>query len=240
MKRITITLISMLFALTLSAQTTYVLLAGVSNYGTGNPEHNLQSTTRDVKDMTAIFKQFPNTKTVTITSKYATAENITKKLNAILTLAKKNDRIFFFFSGHGGDDNMVCYQGGLYNYGSLMKLFAKAKTDQVYAFIDCCNAGCAKKYADDATYTANHPMTFFLASRGEEYSKEDASLLRNGYFTQALLKGLRGMSDSNEDRAVTVSELYKYVYNEVVKINPEQHPQLVSSKDALDAVILKW
>lgn len=238
MKRIAITLISMLFALTLSAQTTYVLLAGISNYD--DPRNNLMSSTRDVKDLKAVFDQFSNTKTVLITSKYATAENITKKLNAILTLAKKEDRIFFFYSGHGIKDNMVCYHGGLYNYGALLKMFAKAKTDQVYAFFDCCFSGSAKKFAENTAYTSNHKMTLFLASRDDEVSVEDHNLIRNGFFTQALLKGLRGMSDKNHDKAVTVSELYAYIYQDVLKQNDEQHPQLVCSKDALDAVLLQW
>lgn len=238
MKRFAITLISMIFALTLSAQTTYVLLTGVSNYN--DPVNNLQSTTKDVKDLAAIFKQFPNTKTVMLTSKHATAENVTKKLKAILTLAKKEDRIIFFFSGHGSTDNMVYYNGGFYNYGSLINLFATAKTDKVYAFIDCCHSGFAKKYAEDPAYTSNHKMTLFLASREEEKSREDSQLLRNGLFTQSLLNGLRGLCDSNKDKAVTVSELYTYMYKEVLKLNPEQHTQLVCTKDALDAVLLKW
>ena len=237
MKRFAITLISMLFALTLSAQTTYVLLTGVSNYN--DPKNNLQSTTKDVKDLAAIFKQFPNTKTVMLTSKHATAENVTKKLKAILTLAKKEDRIIFFFSGHGSTDNMVYYNGGFYNYGSLIKLFATAKTDKVYAFIDCCHSGTAKKFAEDPAYTSNHKMTLFLATRDDEFSKDNV-LLRNGIFTQLLLNGLRGLSDSNKDKAITVSELYTYMYKEVLKVEPRQHTQLVCTKDALDAVLLKW
>lgn len=240
MKRITLALIAMLIALTVSAQTNYVLITGVSNYGTGNPDHNLVSTTKDAKDLSKLFRQMPNTKVTVLTSKYATAENVTKKLKAILTVAKKDDKIFFFFSGHGAKDNMVYYQGGMYNYGDFVKVLSKAKTSNIYCFIDCCNSGNAKGYIEDPAYSSNHDMTFFLASRDVENSREDPILLRNGFLTQALLKGLRGMSDTNKDKAVTVSELYTYVYNDVLKKNEEQHTQLVCPKNAVNSVLVKW
>ena len=78
----------LLIVLQVNAQRTYALLAGVSNYN--DTEVNLANTTKDVKEMQSVWKQ-QGAVVATITSKYATPENIMKKLDAIVKLAKAED-----------------------------------------------------------------------------------------------------------------------------------------------------
>ena len=86
MKKISLLLLTLLFVfLQVDAQRTYALLAGVSNYNAENV-NNLSNTTKDVKEMQAVFKK-QGAVVATITSKYATPENIMKKLDAIVKLA---------------------------------------------------------------------------------------------------------------------------------------------------------
>ena len=84
-------LLTLLFiVLQVNAQRTYALLAGVSNYN--DTEVNLANTTKDVKEMQSVWKQ-QGAVVATITSKYATPENIMKKLDAIVKLAYSKDKI---------------------------------------------------------------------------------------------------------------------------------------------------
>ena len=79
----------------------------------------------------------------------------------------------------------------------------------------------------------------FLSSRADEVSQE-SSLVGSGLLTNGVIKGLRGKADSNEDKKVTVMELFKYVHKDVQLHNNKQHPQLVTSKSLYDNVLMSW
>lgn len=82
-----------------------------------------------------------------------------------------------------------------------------------------------------------------MSSRADEYSIEHA-WVGHGFFTQALLKGLRGKADSNSDMKITVKELFVYVYNDVQhstsNMDASQHPQLIGVKAVAETVIVDW
>ena len=82
-----------------------------------------------------------------------------------------------------------------------------------------------------------------MASRSNELSWEN-QWLGNGFFSQAVLKGLRGKADANGDRKITVAELYKYVYADVTERTKSseapQHPQLIGPKRHFNVVLSKW
>ena len=108
------------------AQNTYVLLVGVSRYS--DQKANLNSTTKDVKDIKTVFDNQPNTIVSIVTSKYANHDNIVKKLNAIIQLAKPEDKIMFFFSGHGGDGGFLTYEMRIFPYQELVAILSKANS----------------------------------------------------------------------------------------------------------------
>lgn len=82
-----------------------------------------------------------------------------------------------------------------------------------------------------------------MSSRADEYSIEHP-WVGHGFFTQALLKGLRGKADANKDKKITVRELFNYVYNDVqhstANMEASQHPQLIGVKEVADAVVVDW
>lgn len=224
------------------AQKTYTLLSGVSNYGVDSI--NLHTTTKDVKQLQQVFKNQGFTNAI-VTSKYANHANIVTKLNAIVRLAKANDRIIFYFSGHGTPGGFVTSDRSLFNYQELVNILSKAKAKQVYCIIDACMSGSVKSIAANNFGVGNSQpsICFLTASDATELSRE-SSIVGHGYFTKALLKGLRGMSDKNSDRAITLAELFKYVYNDVTYRTKDQqqvqHPQLVCPASMQDEIITKW
>ena len=242
MKKLSIMMVLMMaFVISASSQKTYVLLAGVSNYGVDSI--NLYNTTKDVKTLKKVMERQGFT-CAKITSKNANHDNIVKKLDAIIRLAKPDDKIIFYFSGHGTPGGFVPYDRSLFNYQELVNILKKAKAKNVFCFIDACMSGSVATISNNnfGIGQAKPNLCFMTASSATEYSMED-NLIGHGYFTKALLKGLRGMSDKNKDKQVTLKELYRYVYNDVVsrtKDDTPQHPQLFCTDSMNKEVLTKW
>lgn len=232
----------LLMAISMQAQKTYVLLAGVSNYGVDSI--NLYNTTKDVKDLKKVFDKQEYT-TAVITSQNAYGDNIRTKLNAIVRLAKHTDKIIFYFSGHGTPGGFVPYDRTLFNYQELVDILKKTKAKHVYCFIDACMSGSVKSISSNnfGIGNAGPAICFMTASNATELSMED-SFVGHGYFTKALLKALRGMSDKDKNKQVTLKEVFHYVYNDVVYRTKNhkqvQHPQLICLDEMKSTVLTKW
>ncbi len=235
---------------------TFVLAAGVSNYShPQNLQNNLAGCTKDVKR----FKQVMQTQTndiTTLTSSYATAANIKEKLRAIANRAGASDRIVFFFSGHGAP-SALCVYDGLLPYTELLDILGSSDAGEKILYIDVCHAGSIADAATtgDGTRGAGRPSgasgwsaramrqagtAFLVSSRPDEYSI-DGSNIGAGFFTQALIKGLRGKADRNRDRQITVKELFDYMYRDVVRRSgQQQHPQLIAPRSMYEVVLTSF
>lgn len=229
----------MLVAFSIQAQKTYALLAGVSNYG--DPNINLSNTTKDVKRLNTIFKS-QEFVTAMITSQNANHDNIVKKLQAIVRLAKPDDKIIFFFSGHGSPGGFVPSDRSFFNYQELVDILKKAKAKNVFCFIDACMSGSVKTIsANNFGIGNNYPRICFMTSSDANELSRESSLVGNGFFTKALIKGLKGMSDKNTDKSITLGELYNYIYKDVVHRTSgsqnEMHPQLLCP-DSMKGIVL--
>ncbi len=241
MKKILFTLFLVLTLAFSSGARTFVLIAGVSNYGDENI--NLSQTTKDAKR----FKEVMLTQTrdiTTLTSSYATKNNIKEKLRAICNRAGSDDRIVFFFSGHGMPSAFCAYDGAFY-YSDLVSLLGSSSAKEKICFIDACHAGSLAEDAasDNANRNWNNRtmrapgQAFFVSSRPEEYSIE-SGWIGAGFFTQALIKGLRGAADKDHNREVTVKELFNYMYKDIVRRSgDQQHPQLIAPREMYPVVV---
>lgn len=236
----------LVLALTLcsaNAQRTYVLVTGVSRYQ--NQDNNLQQATKDAKAFKAVMEQ--HTKDVTIlTSMYANHSNILAKLRAICNRATSQDRIVFYFSGHGFPGGIVAYDKAIY-YQEITQLLASSAAKDKIVYVDACHAGSVANKNATGSYDVvksaaiNSNMIFFMSCRGDEYSRESA-WIGKGYFTKSLLKGLRGKADVDGDKAITVIELFNYIYKDVLNSTQDrpQHPQLIAPKSCHNHVLLQW
>lgn len=239
MKRITVTILSLLLITLVCNARTFVLATGVSNYGI--EDVNLSQTTKDAKR----FKEVMSTQTKDITlltSKNVTKANVLEKLRAICNRAQKGDQIVFFYSGHGMPGAICGYDQPIL-YDDIVNVLSSSSASQKICYIDACHAG-SMANATDTDWTKNvkelKDQIFFVSCRADEYSSE-SPFLGAGYFTQALLKGLRGKSDSDNNKEITVLELFKYIYGDVLKRSKEkQHPQLIAPKSLYDVVVAKW
>ena len=226
MKKLLISMMVLLAAcLGTRAQQTYALITGVSSYQ--NSDMNLGNTTKDAKDLKRVLDKL-GVKSALLTSKYANRANIAEKLNKIVSVAKPEDKIMFFFSGHGST-GVFCTYDELFPYTELVSILSKAKAKEIYCFVDACMSGSVQDISSQGyNWAQNKSMMFFMGCRPEEFSYENA-WIGNGFFTKALLKGLRGKGSDNG--TITVRSLFDYIYKDVTAHTRDyqqvQHPQLI-------------
>ena len=218
---------------------TYVLATGVSNYNNPNI-NNLAQATKDTKAFAALAKsKYPDTSI--LTSSNANVANVKEKLQAILNRAGENDQVIFFFSGHGGN-GFIALVDNVLRYSDLIAMAEKSKAGHITYFIDACLSGSAlnaMKAAKDRN-ALNPNLSMMVSSRGTESSLEN-KWVGAGFFTQALIKGLRGMADDNNDKNISLKEVFKYTFNDVTaRTKSEQHPQLFSPEKEQSNVLMSW
>ncbi|MDE6284004.1 MAG: caspase family protein [Muribaculaceae bacterium] len=239
MKRLILCLAAIIAISVLSMQArTYVLSVGVSKQGIEGV-NDLGQTTKDAKSFKKLMES--HSKDITLlTSKYATKNGILSSLKKIADTATANDRIYFYFSGHGGE-GVICAYDDLVTYDEIVKALAPSKSPMIVCFIDACHSGSAVNGVGNAVAaTGKKNIAFFTGCRPNEYSWENP-FVGAGYFTQSILKGLRGKSDADGDKRITVKELFKYCYNDVVtRSKGEQHPQLIAPEKIQNAALIKW
>lgn len=207
------------------AQTTYALIAGVSAYQ--NSEMNLGNTTKDAKDLKRVLDQL-GVKSALLTSKYANYDNIASKLEKIVSVAKSGDKIMFFFSGHGAPGNFCTYDQ-LFPYSKLVDILSKAKAKEIYCFVDACHSGSVQETTTgNYDWANNRNMIFCMGCKPNEFSYE-SGWVGNGFFSKALLKGLRGKA--SRDGKITLRTLFDYIYKDVTahthQYKQPQHPMLI-------------
>ena len=237
----TLFIIVMLLAVTLcQAQRTYVYCVGISDYpGT---ENDLPMTAPTAKKIAKLFKEHYQDVSLT-TSSYATYSEITGALRRIARQAKAGDRIIFFYSGHGYPGGLVAYDNNI-PYDVLIDIFKDCKADMKLMLIEACHSGSvAGGNSGSLSWSelARDPsMVFLMSSKADEYSLGDR-LMSFGMMGNALEKGLRGLGDSDKNREITVEELFRYIYSDVMlHSQKQQHPQLIASKSMYPMVVLSW
>lgn len=222
---------------------TYVLSVGVGKQGTGC--NDLSMTPNDAIDFANLMKKHTNDVTM-VTSANATKDNIIAKLRQIADAATEQDRIYFLFSGHGGTGLIVAYDDFI-TYDEIVNILNKSKSPMCVCFIDACMSGSAVTGTGNAlAANGKKNVAFLTACRPEEVSFENPTIGR-GVLAQSIIKGMRGKSDADGDKRITLKELFKYVYNDVVKRTgpdtqyPEvQHPQLIAPANIQEAALVVW
>lgn len=218
----------------------YVLSVGVSK--SYNANNDLPQASRGAQQF-ADAMRLQTKDIILLTSKNATASAIRQKLNDIVSRAGKEDRIVFFHEGHG-------YPGGLcavdenISYEELAKTLDKSKANLKLVFLGGCHSGSAKnagilEYGDQA---------WFTVAREDEYGAEYAG--GPIYFGQSVAKGLRGKADFDGDYDVTITELFKYIYNDLrnkqskaeksqLQRRVDFHPTLIAPKALHSRVVIR-
>lgn len=233
-------------------ENTYAIVIGVADYKNYTPgDGDLNYTINDATSFAAFLKSkkggsVPASNIVLLTDAKASKANIIAKAKALFGKAKKNDRVIFYFSGHGDKGCFVPYDAGdmgdcLLYFNEIKSIFRCAKCNTKLLFADACFSGSMKtellskanmkKSLEKSIKAAsNMNIAVMMSCQDDEFSIESSDL-GQGLFTYYLMEGLGGKANRDGNKYITVQELYYYVYHKVQNRNRNQTPELFGKFD---------
>lgn len=223
-------------SLALAYNNTYAIIIGVADYKNFAPgDGDLHYTVKDASSFAAFLKSknggsVPASNIILLTNSQASKADIIAKGKALFGKAKKDDRVIFYFSGHGSKGCFLPYDAddwgnNLLYFSEVKSVFRAAKCDTKLLFADACFAGSMKGVTSSKEAfkknlkkgfkdAKNMNIAVMMSCQGNETSMELGSL-QQGLFTYYLMEGLGGKANRDGNKFVTIQELYYYVYHKV-------------------------
>jgi hypothetical protein len=181
----------------------------------------------------------------------ATHENIVRAMKDVYGRAGKDDLVFLYFSGHGLKGAFLPSDFDGFNnrleHREINAILAQSKAKYKLCIADACHSGSLMAMKSDdptgplnkyyeALASAESGTALIMSSKSEETSLESSGL-RQGVFSHFLIRGLKGEADANNDRIVTIEELYQYIHTNVRRYTGNrQSPTLEGDFDPKMAV----
>ena len=241
MKRFLFSCLLMILGMSLSvtAQKTYTLVTAISNYDQSlRPDcGDLPMVTVAAQNLRRVLSKH-STSLAMLTGKNANHDNILAKLRSVCAAAGTNDRVIFYYGGHGSPGSICAFDKDV-SFAEVIPIFKRSKAQQIICFFESCYSGTA--ISDKWNVSECRNLIMFTSSRPNEVSYGDGNMTVSGFFGKGLQNGLRGMCDVNKDRNITVIELFNYIYHYVTRRTySHQHPQLVTSADNFGQILVSW
>ncbi len=205
----------------------WAVIVGVSSY---NHMPTLRYTDDDAYRMFAFLKSpeggaLTDEQIKVLIDEEATKQNIENTMREVYSKAGPNDLIMLYFSGHGlkGSFLPIDYDG--YNnklpHEDVNKILNESQAKYKLCIADACHSGSllAMKSGEisnalESYYKslaqAQAGTALLMSSKSDETSLESSGL-RQGVFSHFLIRGLKGEADSNNDKIVTMKELFDFV-----------------------------
>lgn len=204
----------------------YALVVGVANY----PHMpSLKYTDDDAYQMYAFLKSpeggaIPDDKIKVLIDDNASRNNILIAMEQLFSKADANDVVFLYMSGHGLDGSFIPADfdgfGNNIPYKEITKIIDASEAKSKICIADACHSGSlvsAKtpyqasldNYMQSLEQTAGG-TALMMSSAAEEVSLEYSGL-RQGVFSHFLLKGMKGEADTDRNKIVTITELYRFI-----------------------------
>lgn len=217
-----------------SYENTYAVIVAVADYKNFSAEKgDLNYTINDAKK----FYEFlisseggsvPTENIVYLTNASASKASIIVKARMLFSKAKNNDRVIFYFSGHGDRGCFLPYDvdafgNNLLYFSEIKSIFRCAKCNYKFLFADACFSGSMKdvktetvqqNIAKESQDVSNMNIAVMMSCSDNETSWESGSI-QQGYFTYFLIRGLAGEANRDGSNYVTIQELFYYVYEKV-------------------------
>lgn len=175
----------------------------------------------------------------------ANRENIIKTLKTTFAEADANDVILLYFAGHGINGYYLPFDSDGYknriSYDEIKRILESSQAKHKLCIADACYSGSllAQRSAFGesldlfySTFEKTKGGTAFLLSSKQEETSLESTGMRQGIFSHYLINGLKGASDSNKDRIITIKELYDYISYQVKKSTAfAQNPVIAGNYD---------
>ncbi len=209
----------------------WAVVVGVSSY---NHMPTLRYTDDDAYRMYAFLKSpeggaLPDNQIRILIDEDATKEHITKTMKDIFGQADANDLVFLYFSGHGLKGSFLPIDFDGFNnkleHQEINSLLKQSPAKYKLCIADACHSGSLLAMKSGAVRNvledyykslaqADPGTALIMSSKSDETSLESSGL-RQGVFSHFLIRGLKGEADVNENKIVTIQELYDYIEEKV-------------------------
>lgn len=177
-----------------------------------------------------------------LTNEQATAGRIAEALDGLIEIAKEEDQVIIYFSGHGDVEGkkisqpgfLLCWDapsrvymgGGTYSLSFLQEVVSTLSIQnkaKVIVITDACHAGklAGSQIGGAQLTSANLAKQYanevkMLSCQPNEYSIEGEQWGGGrGAFSYNLVEALYGLADSNNDLFVTLQEISRYLEDQV-------------------------
>lgn len=143
--------------------------------------------------------------------------------------------VVFYYSGHSDDGGLLLGRERI-GYPELRRELDQLEADVRIAILDSCASGAftrlkgGKRRApflfDGSTRVTGHA---FLTSSSASEAAQESDRIGGSFFTHYLVSGLRGAADASGDRKITLTEAYRFAFDETLARTAQtkfgsQHP----------------
>lgn len=247
--RLFFTLTILFLPVLLRAQTTYAVIVGVDVYRLEPARNNLRFSDDDARNFYQFLRSpvggsVPGTNLLLLTGSRATHSNIVRALS-LFACARPEDRVIFYFSGHGTPGAFVPHDfdpqtDRILTHQTVKAAFRASRARTKFCLADACFSGSIRTKPTQPTSAPgldNAPnVVVFMASRPHELSVE-MPRLGQGVFTHFLIKGLQGYADTDQDRQVSIYELYAYTRQGVGRLTGGRQTPIVYGRFPKDLIL---
>lgn len=161
----------------------------------------------------------------------ATKERIVEAMRDVFTKAGPNDLVFLYYSGHGLKGSFLPIDFDGFNnrleHKEINEILEESPAKYKLCIADACHSGSllAMKSGSATNILESYYETLakaeagtalIMSSKSEETSLESSGL-RQGVFSHFLIRGLKGEADTDQNKVITVGELFAYINDNVRK-----------------------
>jgi hypothetical protein len=224
---------------------TYAVVVGISNYklaGQPNQITNLNFCDDDANLFYSFLKSsaggsVPESNIALLIDNNASKANILDQMDKMFARSGPNDRVIFYFAGHGNNGYFIPYDMDTYKSNSnlfhkeVKEAFRKCRAKTRLCFADACRSGSMKYREEEASASPQRSapevrsfedseagLVVLMATRPYQNAGENTNII-HGYFTKFLVDGLQGKADKNTDQIVTIKEAYDYLFLNLAEIS---------------------
>jgi uncharacterized caspase-like protein len=211
----------------------YAVIIGIDDYDT-NPLQFCVNDAKSVKDAIRDKANFLNDNIYLLTSeKNNTVKDITGKLLEVISKIKQNfnkgeDSIFFYFAGHGFQDDgqsYLAFHDSKYPIADVHNIFKDLSPKMQFYVIDACESGNKtitrsvyqeKKNLIKELIENSSGILFLYACQADQTAKEDKTI-KHGLMTNYFLEAIKNEKLYDEDGILTPGRIQEYVAKNVEK-----------------------
>ncbi|EHK2355009.1 caspase family protein [Clostridium perfringens] len=223
---------------------------GINHYSDRGEFQNLKKCINDATEIYNIFGKtkplnFDEEKSILMISdegRASTSKNeIVENIKDVCKKVEENERIIFFFSGHGHELNNNNYlvpsnienitKEELICINDIVSILEESKAKVKIILLDSCCSGVVNKdskglsgasfvYMKD--YIDSTRATVIISACGKsEYATEESPNKNLSLFTTYLAEALEGKFEALDNGYLTINSLYEYILNQMTKISRE-------------------